>query len=387
MPSSDPSSIASQPPSATPSDSTRKPLKWRLNLVLLLATIASVFFTALETTPAPVRSAAAVLYATEFTTALLVILGAHELGHFVAARIHRVEASLPYFSPLPPKLSLVCTLGAIIRIGAIPTRRALLDIGAAGPLAGLVFAIPLYAWGAAHSAVVPLSGEYMELGESVLLRLLDRAFAPTIPSGSDLMLHPIGLAAWCGMFVTMFNLLPVSQFDGGHVAYALFGPRQDRIARQVHRGMLVFFFVSLCAYVVRDLRFGFGLVRFGKSVGNSFVWLVWFEVLAILGTLASRSMKRNEEGLSIGTRVFSLVSIIGISALAESTHRPALWLAWAVAVALLLAMERRSGALRPHGRLDHPPTGAAPLDPTRKVIAWVTLGLFALLFMPTPLEM
>jgi membrane-associated protease RseP (regulator of RpoE activity) len=374
-----------------PSAEALPPVKWRLNLALFTVTVVTVFLTGLGLDPGPHASRGAIVHAAEFTGALLGILVAHELGHFVAARFHRVDASLPFFIPLPPVLSPFGTMGAIIRMkSTIPTRRALLDIGAAGPLAGLAFAIPLYAWGIAHSAVIPLNGDYEQLGSSLLLRALDHLFAPVIAPGYDVLLHPVAYAAWGGMFVTMINLLPVSQLDGGHVAYALFGPRQDYYARQAHRAVLAFFFVSLASYVARDLRAGLGLVRFGHHVGNSLLWLIWFEVLAILGTLASRSIpgrKPDPEALGTRTRIFSVASLVVLAGLGEQYNRVVIWLAWGLVLGLTLAMERRSGVLRPHDLLDHPPTGAEPLDRGRKAIAVITLAMFALLFMPTPFEM
>jgi membrane-associated protease RseP (regulator of RpoE activity) len=153
----------------------------------------------------------------------------HEAAHYVAARLHKVEASLPYFIPMPV-LSPFGTMGAIIRMkGTIPTRRALLDIGASGPLAGLLVAIPLYAYGAAHSDIVAIgSSGGVELGEPILIKLLDH-FARPAPEGQELLLSPIAFGAWAGMFVTFINLLPLSQLDGGHVAYALFGKKQNRL--------------------------------------------------------------------------------------------------------------------------------------------------------------
>ena len=396
MPSFDPSSSDSPAPSATPSarngsnsSPPPSPLTWRLNLALLLLTIMSVFGTMLIGHPPPHLGRESLIEAAQFTGALLLILGTHELAHFVAARAHRVEASLPYFIPLP-YFSPFGTMGAIIRMrSVIPTRRALLDIGASGPLAGLCVALPLYAWGVAHSKVIPLTGEEGQLGASLLLRALDHLFAPHVPPGSDVLLHPVAFAAWGGMFVTMINLLPLSQLDGGHVAYALFGPKQDRFAQQIHRAVLAFFFVSFAAYVARDLRAGFGFVRLGKSVGNSLFWLVWFEVLAVLGSLASRSMphREKEEGMGIRTRAFGVVSLIALAALGEEYNRLGIWIAWFVVLGLLLALERRAGVLRPHDLMDHPPTGAAPLGAGRKVVAVVALAMFVLLFMPTPFEM
>jgi len=391
MPSSDLSSNDSPPRSETPSAPDPEPIKWRLNLILFVLTIATVFATGLTLGPGPMTSRPNLVGAAQFTGALLLILVAHELGHFFTARLHRVDASLPFFIPLPPLVSPFGTMGAIIRMKSrIPTRAALLDIGASGPLAGLFFAIPLYAWGVAHSTVIPLGGEGAELGSSLLLRALDHLFAPSLAPNQDVLLHPVAFAAWGGMLVTMINLLPVSQLDGGHVAYALFGPKQDGYARNIHRAVLVFFFVSLGSYVVRDLRAGFGFVRFGHHVGNSLVWLVWFEVLAVLGTFASKSMPHREHDPSaIGTRtrVFAIASLLALAMLGEQYDRTIIWLAWGVVLALTLAMERRAGVLRPHDLLDHPPTGAAALGPGRKAIAIVTLAMFVLLFMPTPFEL
>ena len=363
-------------------------MKWRLNLVLFALTVVSVFAAGMGQGPYFTREA--LMRGAQFSGALLGILVAHEFGHFIAARWHKVDASLPFFIPIP-FVSPFGTMGAIIRMKSrIPTRRALLDIGASGPLAGLAMAIPLYAWGVSHSKVLPLEGDYEQLGSSLLLKLLDHFFAPTFGPGHDVFLHPVAFAAWGGMLVTMLNLLPVSQLDGGHVAYALFGPKQDTYARHVHRAVLAFFFLRLGSYLFREIRAGFGFVLFGHHVGNSIVWLVWFEVLAILGTLASRSIpgrKEDPEALGIRTRAVAIVSLLALAALGEQFHKTVIWLAWAIVLGLTLAMERRSGVLKPHGLLDHPPTGAAPLDFKRKVIAVFTLAMFALLFMPTPFEL
>src|SRR6185437_3568285 len=109
------------------------------------------------------------------------------------------------------------TMGAVIRMrSVIPTRKALLDIGASGPLAGLAFAIPIYLWGVSHSTVVALTGveDGPQLGESLLIRFLDGVGAVAVPAGSTLSYSPVADAAWSGMFVTMINLLPIGQLDG-----------------------------------------------------------------------------------------------------------------------------------------------------------------------------
>src|SRR5687767_5409242 len=164
---------------------------WRKNLLLFLATVASVFTTYVVMN----KKAAAgwfapegLLHGGQFAGTLLTILVAHEFGHYIAARIHKVDASLPYFIPLP-LLSPFGTMGAVIRMrGTIPTRRALLDIGAAGPLAGLVFAIPLYLYGIAHSQLITVDGEGVQLGESILLKTLDWMAGPKVTPGTDILL-------------------------------------------------------------------------------------------------------------------------------------------------------------------------------------------------------
>ena len=374
---------------------------WRANLGLFLATAASVFITGVAGSPHEgLFTAAALLDGAQFAGTLLTILVAHELGHYIAARIHKVDASLPYFIPMP-LISPFGTMGAVIRMrGVIPTRRALLDIGASGPLAGLAFALPLYAWGVAHSHFVPGSADNLvELGESVLIKGLDRAFAPAVPDGMLLVYSPVAFGAWGGFFITMINLLPVGQLDGGHVAYALFGPKQDRYAALAHRALLAFFCVIVVGHLGRDLASGRGLsvVHLGRHVSNAVFWLVWFQVLAVLGSLAARGREpssRHSSGgesdggvLTIRTRV---VATLGLLVLASLARSHASWLvvgAFFAGLGILLAMEVKGGVLRKHDLLDHPPTGAEPLGMGRKIVAIATLVIFALLFMPEPFSL
>ena len=289
-------------------------------------------------------------------------------------------------------------MGAVIRMrGTIKTRRALLDIGAAGPLAGLALAIPLYIIGLQHSAFAPIEGgsSGMSLGESVGLRLLERLAGATPPQGMDVVLSPMAFAAWAGMFVTMINLIPAAQLDGGHVAFALFGKRQDGYARVVHRSMLVFFLVSVAGFVLRDLRSGgyegSFLSHFGNHVESSIFWLVWFEVLAILGTVGrarAAVMSDGRKPLGNRPRIVGLVSLVVLASMGHDHDSPLLWVAWFAILGLLLAMEAHSGAFRQKDLLDHPPTtDPAPLDPLRRGIAVATLAFFAFLFMPTPISM
>lgn len=165
-----------------------------------------------------------------FAGALLFILVTHELGHYLLSRIHRVPASLPLFLPGPPHF--IGTFGAVIRIrGPIVSRLALFDIGVAGPLAGFLVAVAALIVGLKLSIVVEdKAGFGLKLGEPLLLKFLAWLVIGPIPADSDVVLHPIGFAAWFGLFVTSLNLLPIGQLDGGHVAYALWGKRQRTMA-------------------------------------------------------------------------------------------------------------------------------------------------------------
>jgi membrane-associated protease RseP (regulator of RpoE activity) len=161
-----------------------------------------------------------------FAAALLAILTAHEFGHYIACRRYGVEATLPFFVPAPP-LFLAGTFGAFIKIKSpIPTRRALFDIGVAGPLAGFVVALPIALIGilTAHPPTlqsIPEAGQTIIFGDPLLLRLMGRA----VGSDLNIELNPFYFAAWIGLLVTSLNLMPVGQLDGGHATYALFGKR------------------------------------------------------------------------------------------------------------------------------------------------------------------
>jgi len=156
----------------------------------------------------------------------MAILLAHEMGHWLVARRYGVEQSLPYFIPAP---TIFGTLGAMIFMRSQPSdRRALLHFAVAGPIAGMLLALPAVAWGLAHSAIA--TKPQLCFGSSLLFGAMNRVFGPGAPVGV-LDLHPVAVAGWVGLFVTCLNLIPASQLDGGHIAYALFGEQQGRVSR------------------------------------------------------------------------------------------------------------------------------------------------------------
>ncbi len=194
-----------------------------------------------------------------FSLTLLAILLAHEFGHYLACVYYRVNASLPYFITAP---TLIGTLGAFIRIrGPIFSRRALFDIGVAGPIAGYVFLLPALGIGLAYSKIiadVPREGTVL-FGTPALLWLFEKLIYPGVDTAS-IYLHPVARAAWIGIFATALNLLPIGQLDGGHILYAFVGEKHRRLSR--------IFILSLIPM---------GLLYW-------WVWLFWALVLFFLGS-------------------------------------------------------------------------------------------------------
>jgi len=169
-----------------------------------------------------------------YASLLLLILGAHEMGHYIACRYYGVPATLPFFIPGPPML--IGTLGAVIRIrGAIPSRRALFDIAAAGPIAGFLVALPLLILGVANATVLPLTKDLhgLALGPPLSSWFLEHLLHGDAP----LQVGSIYGAAWVGMLVTSMNLFPVGQLDGGHALFAI-SPRAHRVVSWVTIGGL-----------------------------------------------------------------------------------------------------------------------------------------------------
>ncbi len=163
-----------------------------------------------------------------FAFTLIGILLAHELGHYFACRYYSISATYPYFIPAP---TLIGTLGAFIRIRSpIVNRKALFDVGIAGPVVGFLFAVPALAVAIAYSKVVPLAQTHAPVifGDPLLSRLLISWLRPGV-SRADILLHPVGRAAWVGLFATALNLLPAGQLDGGHILYALASEKHRRV--------------------------------------------------------------------------------------------------------------------------------------------------------------
>jgi membrane-associated protease RseP (regulator of RpoE activity) len=190
-----------------------------------------------------------------FSIAIVTILLSHELGHYLTCRRYGIYATLPHFIPIPWPLSPFGTFGALIKIKSMfGSARQLFDVGIAGPLAGFVFIIPALIVGLAKAEPFHPSADssfVFYFGEPLLFKLAKPLF---FPGGSgEIVLHPIGMAAWFGMLATSLNLLPVGQLDGGHIVYALFGPRGHRIIS----------IVTLAALAFLGIEFWTGYLVFG----------------------------------------------------------------------------------------------------------------------------
>ena len=261
-----------------------------LHLALFVLTALTIFEAFVSSQTQGGWSRANVADALAFSLSLVAILGSHEMGHWVLARRHGVDASLPYFIPLPH--FGFGTLGAVIRIRSrIPTRNALVDIGAAGPLAGFLVAIPILVWGYTHAQLVdvPLtlstfppfesafpvaralfryfaSGQAPQsvgesFGDNLLTLLIQQMTVGPLPPGKDLAANPFIIAGWFGCIVTTLNLIPIGQLDGGHLAFANFGGRAVAVGKVAALGLLgrvLFFNISwLLWLLVATLAVGF----------------------------------------------------------------------------------------------------------------------------------
>lgn len=209
-----------------------------LNIILFSCTVVTTLIAgAVQTGVNPMDSVSNLLRGAPFAFTIIAILLSHEMGHFIVSHRNGVDATLPYFIPAP---TLMGTFGAIIRMRSpVWHKKALLDIGAAGPLAGIAVTIPAVIYGLSLSEVkaVETAANGIRLGDSLLLTFLTQLVFGTIPVGQEVFLHPVAFAGWIGLLVTSMNLLPIGQLDGGHIAYALFGRYQEAVSRIVLIGL------------------------------------------------------------------------------------------------------------------------------------------------------
>ena len=297
------------------------------------------------------------------------VLAVHEFGHYFTARYNQVRTSLPYFLPVPFGLG---TFGAVIRIKErIFSRREFFDIGLAGPLAGLLVAIPLLAYAFAH---LPDPVEYLlvtnrqlahypasewTLARPLLYRLLEHLFAdPTrLPPPNQLVHYPLLVAGELSLFFTALNLLPIGQLDGGHIVYGLLGPRRaGRLS-----GVLFVGFIFYAGLGIFSLRSGWQTWLYG---GAPYAWYLWL----VFRKLLPRPWQ-----------VLAVAAVVWVAQLAVATLWPGVlgqpgWLLFG------LLLGRLSGIYHPAAPDER------PLSWGRRVLGWLLLVLFVLCFSSAPFE-
>ncbi len=265
----------------------------RIHLLLFLATVVTTFISGY-------MQGGDFISGISFSAALIFILGSHEMGHYFFGRRYGVDITPPYFIPAPPFVSPIGTFGAFIKIRSpIYSRKALFDIGVAGPIAGVLVAIPILYVGLKLSKVVVVDdytqGVGVVLGSSPIFSFFVEAIVGEIPVGKDVLLHPIAFAGWIGLLVTAFNLIPSGQLDGGHIVYAVLG-------KKIHSVTSVF---AISILVILGMGTG-PLLRFLDKVGfdlysNSIVfegwpgWLVWAFFLTVMGIKHPPTVYEREE--------------------------------------------------------------------------------------------
>ncbi|MFQ5608191.1 MAG: site-2 protease family protein [Candidatus Zixiibacteriota bacterium] len=190
-----------------------------------------------------------------FTFWLLFILLAHEFGHYIAGRRRKLRLSLPFFIPFP---SLIGTMGAVILFrSAIENRRDLIEIGAAGPIAGFLVALVAIAVGLSQTDTLA-PGTFAMRGESLMMTIMANVFLGDLPSNHFFDLHPAAFAGWVGLLITALNLLPLGQLDGGHIVFGLFGKRQHLVSKFALAALVVagYFWPAWWLYGALALVFG-----------------------------------------------------------------------------------------------------------------------------------
>lgn len=296
-----------------------------------------------------------IVFGLEYAILIMIFLTAHEFGHYIAARVHGVDVTLPYYIPMPfVTLMPFGTMGALIRMRSpMTSRRVLFDIGAAGPIAGFIVCLgylivgmlttggpeSLYAFHpeyASLNGIIPTSG--MHFGDSLLIMGLREVLTPVagwIPPMNEMYHFPLLCVGWIGMFVTALNMIPFGQFDGGHVLYALLGRQQWRVARVLWSIVLVFVVFGLV---------GMAMDLLAEPVSmEPFFWMQ-IHVLPILGEIRA--------------------TVPWLFSLGQG------WLLFALIIRFVVGIR--------HPDIPDP----TPLDPMRTFIGWVAIAIFVLCFSP-----
>jgi membrane-associated protease RseP (regulator of RpoE activity) len=283
----------------------------KIHIILFILTVFTTFATGLS-------FGGTVLSALAFSGALLFILGSHEMGHYFYGKKYGVDITPPYFIPAPPFISPIGTFGAFIKIKSpISTRKALFDIGIAGPLAGIIASVPVLLIGIKLSTIVDVQGgeggQGLMLGSPLIFTFFSGIFFGKIPEGKDLFLHPVAFAGWVGLFVTALNLIPSGQLDGGHIVYSLFSKKTHKTVSVVMIALLIIFGIGTEPLFLLYQKFAGGdaggilnsLPEFEGWPG----WILWAVLLTLIGTKHPPTI-HDEGELDTGRKLLGFIALL-----------------------------------------------------------------------------
>jgi membrane-associated protease RseP (regulator of RpoE activity) len=273
-----------------PKPEKRESKKWINVLLLILTFLTTLMAGTYQQGINPFLPITNLLIGLPFSVSIMLILGSHELGHYITARKNNVDATLPYFIPAP---HLLGTFGAVIKMKSpIRDKNSLVEIGAAGPIVGFIFSTIIILIGLSLSKIVDISGNRgIILGDSILIKLLTKLYFSDLSEGKDIVLNPISFAGWIGYFITALNLLPVGQLDGGHILYALVGEKS-----------------RIVGYVVFGVAVLLSLLWIGWVVWSVLFWVIGFRHPPTLDRISPLSRKHKIIGI-ISLMIFILTFV------------------------------------------------------------------------------
>ncbi len=256
-----------------------------------------------------------------FSLSLLLILGTHEMGHYYYGKKYGEDISLPYFIPAPPLLSIIGTFGAFIKIKSqIKSKKALFDIGIAGPIAGVIVAVPVIIIGLSLSKIVEVEqlnnspGLLIITGDTLIFKALTLLTLPNLPGGYEYLLHPMAFAGWVGLLVTALNLIPCGQLDGGHILYSLFSKKLHSYISKIMVVMLIILGVGTNEILVLGDKYSSLLQIFPILANISFEgwlgWLIWAFLLTVLGTNHPPTVLDDLKVIDNKRKILALVAVM-----------------------------------------------------------------------------
>ncbi len=279
----------------------------KTHIALFIATLITTFL-------AGYLQGGTVVSGLSFSVSLLFILGSHEMGHYYYGRKYGILITPPYFIPVPPPF-IAGTMGAFIRIKSqITSKRALFDIGVAGPIAGIIAAVPVLIIGIKLSQIVPVQDigetDVIHLGDSLIFSFFVSMIHGTIDEGFDIYLHPAAFAGWIGLFVTALNLIPSGQLDGGHIVYSLFNKKIHSLVSKI--SIVVIIILGMGTEPVVNLLSSYNIdlnlpeyLLFQGWLG----WIIWAFLLVLMGTMHPPTIYE-EEDIGTNRKIVAVITLL-----------------------------------------------------------------------------